>query len=402
MDKEAREAAEAFIEQAAGRAAPARETDNQTARARAEAAREDAELVRRELMRLCGSGSAAPRRQDAGRIDVERLDALAVERSDARRARAEQARRRAIDASDVVARRLAELTPILPVPADPVNVIIDRVTFIRSFADAGVVVDSGIDSLDSWARYRLNASGDSVQQSSAGRLSFFTVWQNPRSEPVVVTAGAQLIVNAYLSVDADGNGVGAWFGFRSEARATVRARTTVWYVPDSAVHAIVYDAILDDAGASGGFFGDDDSASIAVNEFLPAAGFAVPAQESILIEVEGDLPEAVLLVLDIADRVGRAKRFHQPRRRERLVPGLGAVAHPHADVARDVRQPASFTGDPQRATAMLCPAPGVLPDCRGRLRREDRKTRSTLLVLSAHTTAIVLAGKANGRSQPNR
>jgi hypothetical protein len=277
MDTEAREAAEAFIEQAAARAV--HETDDETARARAQAAREDAEIVRRELMRL----------QGAGRIDVERLDALAAERSDARRARAEQTRRRAIDASDVVARRLAKVTPMLPVFGEPIGSWdIEQVTFIRSFADAGVVVDWDIASGDSWARYRLNAPGDAVRESGTGRLSFFTVWQNSLTEPVVVTAGAVLVVNAHLSVDADGGGVAAWFFGNSEARATVRARTTVWYVPDSTINAIVYDGILDDAGATGGFFGDDDSASIAVNQFLqPVAGFGpVPAQESILIEVE--------------------------------------------------------------------------------------------------------------------
>jgi len=93
-------------------------------------------------------------------------------------------------------------------------------------------------------------------------------------------------VNAHLSVDAEWNGVAAWFISGSEARATVRARTTVWAMWDSNVHAIVNDRIIADAGATGGFFGGDDSNSIAMNEFLPAAGFAVPAQASILIEVE--------------------------------------------------------------------------------------------------------------------
>ena len=49
-------------------------------------------------------------------------------------------RRQAVAASAAVEKRLTGLTPVLP--ADPMNVIIDRVTFIRSFADAGVVTDS--------------------------------------------------------------------------------------------------------------------------------------------------------------------------------------------------------------------------------------------------------------------
>ena len=270
MDTKSHEAVEAFIQEAMGRASPPRRQDPEAARARAEAARQDGELARGELL--------------AAGLDLKRLDALAADRSKARRERAEQTRRRAIEASAVVAGQLAELTPILP--AAPMNVIIDRVTFIRSFAGAGAVIDSDIGSLDSWARYRLNASADAVADSGTGRLSFFTLWRNPRTEPVVVTAGARLVVNAHLSVDAEWNGVAAWFIGGSEARATVRGRTTVWAMWDSTLKSIVHDQILADAGATGGFFGGDDSTSIAFNEFLSASGFFVPAQASILIEVE--------------------------------------------------------------------------------------------------------------------
>lgn len=272
MDTDAREReqAEAFIEKAAGRAAPGWH-DEEGGRARAEAAREDAELVRHELL--------------GGGLDPERLDAIAEERAKARRARAGEERRRAIDASGAVGRRLAEMTGNIVLPDDPMNVIIDRVTFIRSYADAGVVVDSGIGSLDSWARYRFDGSADALSESGTGRLSFFTLWRNPRTDPVVATAGARLVVNAHLSVDAEWNGVAAWFIAGSEARATVRARTTVWSM-DSSIRAIVHDRILADAGATGGFFGGDDSDSIAFNEFLPATGVTVPAQASVLIEVE--------------------------------------------------------------------------------------------------------------------
>lgn len=270
MDTTSREAAEAFIEEAMARPAPGRRQDAETLRVRAEAAKQDAELARVELL--------------TGGIDPKRLDALAAERSKARRERAEQSHRRAVDASEAVARHLLELTPAPP--TDPVNIILDRVTFIRSFAGAGAVVDSDISSLHSWARYRLSASGSSIGDSGTGRLSFFTLWRNPRTTPVVVTAGARLVVNAHLSVDADWNGVAAWFISGSEARATVRGRTTVWAMWDSTLKSIVHDQILADAGATGGFFGGDDSTSVAFNEFLPASGFFVPAQASILIEVE--------------------------------------------------------------------------------------------------------------------
>jgi hypothetical protein len=270
MDSDVRQRAEAFIDKVVvPRVAQTRREDPETLSARAEAGRADTELARRALQ--------------GGGLDLERLDTLAADRSKARQERLHQAHRRAVAASDEVARRLNNLAPALP-PPDTMNVIIDRVTFIRSFADAGTVVDSNIGSLDSWAQYRFDAAGDAVGTSGAGRLSFFTLWFNPRTDPVIMTAGARLVVNAYLSVDADWEGVGAWFLFNSGARAAVRARTTVWGM-DSSVSSIVQDRILSSAAANGGFFGGDDSTSIAFDEFLNTSGVSVPAQSWALIEV---------------------------------------------------------------------------------------------------------------------
>lgn len=275
MNTESLDEANALAEKTADRAAAraTEATDRRAAESRSESARAELELARREL--------------DGARFDLERLDQLAASRTDERRRRAKETRRLAVAASAEVARTLDGLAPAAPIlPADPMNVIVDRVSFIRSFADAGVVTDSHIGSLDSWAEYRFEASADALTESGAGRLSFFTLWHNPRTEPVVVSPGARLVVNAHLAVDAEWNGVAAWFIGGSEARATVRARTTVWAMWDASVHAIVVDRIIGDAGATGGFFGGDDSASIAFGEFLIAGGLTVPAQASILIEVE--------------------------------------------------------------------------------------------------------------------
>lgn len=271
MDTVSREAVETFIGKNARRHALGQKVDRETARARAEEVREEAALARHALL--------------AGGIDPERLDALAAARSRRRRELAERAHDRAIQASPKIAKLLSELTPALP-PADPTQVIIDEVTFIRSFADAGAVYDSNIESLNSWARYEVDGSGGAVGEAGTGRLSFYTLWQNPRRESVVVAAGARLVANASLSVDADFNGVAAWFIEGSKASANVRARTTVWAIWDSTVSAIVQETVLANAVATGGFFGGDDSASIAFNDFLPASGFFVPAQAYILIEVE--------------------------------------------------------------------------------------------------------------------
>ena len=275
MDTQSRETAQALIEEAARGGASGRRNDPEAARIRAESLREERDLARKELL--------------ASGLDLPRLDSLAAERVELRNERARQAHRRAIDASAAAARRLAALTPMLTaLPAEPMNVIIDRVTFIRSFLDAGVVIDSEISSLDSWARYELNASGSAIGERGAGRLSFFTLWRNPRTTAVVVSAGARLVVNAHLSVDAQWSGVAAWFGLNggSDARAAVRGRTTDWDMWDSTIKAVVHDRLIADAGAKGGFFGEDDQASIEFNEFLSASGFVVPPQEAILIEVE--------------------------------------------------------------------------------------------------------------------
>jgi hypothetical protein len=270
MDADALKMAEALIE-ATGRRA-LRSRDPLYARDRAAAAREEADLARRALV--------------AGGLDLQRLDTLAAERSKARRQRADQAHARAVEASGAAGRRLAGLTPPLTLPADPSLEIIQEVTFIRSFGNAGTVLDSNIGTADNRAKYRISGSSGGADDSDPERLSFFTLWQNQHGRTINVAAGARLVVSAYVGVDASGQGVAGWFGFSSEARATVRARTTVWAVSDSNVNAIVSDRELADIEAHGGVFGGDDSVLIEFNEFLSATGFLVPDHAYILIEVE--------------------------------------------------------------------------------------------------------------------
>jgi hypothetical protein len=263
-----REAAEAFIEKViAPRRAP-RSPDPNEAKARAELAREELELAKRGLA-------------EAG-LKTERLDKLAAERSKAHKKLAEDTRRKAVDASAAAWGRLKDLAPVI-FPLEPLETVIDQVTFIRSFLGQGLVVDSNIGPSDNWARYKLESTSDSFD--GIGRLSFFTLWQNKQSTPTILTARPNLVVNAHLSCDAEWNGVASWFGFNSEARASVRARTTVWSM-DSSISSIVHDQVLATAGVSGDFFGDDSSKSIEFNELLPATGVTVPAQAFMLIEVE--------------------------------------------------------------------------------------------------------------------
>lgn len=260
--------AEAFVEKNIAQAKRPPTIDAKVRRTRAEAHRKDVELARKAL--------------STGSLDVKGLDTLARERAEARRKLAGEQRQKAIKASGAVAKWLSGRLPVLP--ADPMNVILDRVTFIRSFADQGVVTDSNIGSLDSWAKYKFQHSGDSIGETGTGRLSFFVLWQNPRTDTIVANVGPRLQVNANLAVDANWNGVAAWFFPDSKALATVRARTTV-FAMDSSINSIVSDVILGNASATGGFFGGDDSVSLAVDQFISGAGVFVPAQAFILIEV---------------------------------------------------------------------------------------------------------------------
>jgi hypothetical protein len=264
-----RKAAEDFVEKVV---APRRQQPNradETVRARGELALGNRQLAREQLQR---SG-----------FDVAALDALAAERSKMSEQLAGQAHRRAIDGSAAAAQRLAALGPVIPPPL--IDVSLDEVTFIRSFADEGAVVDSNVAPGDNWARYKLDASGDAIARSGTGRLSFFTLWQNPKSRVVTVMTAAQLMVNAHLSLHANFGGIAAWTFGDSYARATVRARTTVWSM-DSSNSSVVADQLLGDASAQGGFFADDADSSIAFNDVLSGSGVAVPKNAYVLIEVE--------------------------------------------------------------------------------------------------------------------
>lgn len=258
------------IEAAMRREAPKAKADDDARRARRKADRESADVARRAL--------------EEG-VHPDRLDALARDREKERRRRIDDGRRHAVDESAALWERLGALTPVLPDPPDRMNVILDRVTFIRSFAGAGAVTDSHIGSLDSWAKYRFEESSSSIGETGTGRLSFFTLWRNPRTEPITARIGARVVTNAHLSADAEWNGVAAWFIGGSKAQATVRARTTVMAMWDSSLQAIVSDVILDSVNATGGFFGGDDSATIASNEFFIGSAFSIPPSASVLIDV---------------------------------------------------------------------------------------------------------------------
>lgn len=270
IEQDVLQRAETFVDTVvAPRVAPTPGEDPRTRRARAQMAREDSEAGLRALR--------------AAGLDLDRLETLVADRSQARRERLEEAHRTAVAGSAEAERRLEALGPIVPF-ALPETIVIKEVTFIRSYAGQGLVYASSIGALDNWATYGFDVRGDAVGESGLGRLSFFTLWQNTLTKPVILNAGAQLVVNANLAVDADANGVASWFLPDSTAQGTVHARTTVWGM-DSSVSSIVQDTILASASVSGGFFGGDNSYPIAFSQFLTASGVSVAAKAWSLIEV---------------------------------------------------------------------------------------------------------------------
>jgi hypothetical protein len=265
---------EALVEKLTASALPPRASVQRTDVARR---RKDLQLARTAL---AGSG-----------LDIKALDALAREREKTRVDLVEAARKRAVKGSAAAARQLARLTPRPAVPLavltpwEPGSFILDTVTFVRTFSGAGAISDSSVGPQDNWAKYRLRASATALAQEGVGRLSFFTLWRNPRAQNIVANVSARLKVNSHLSSDAEWNGVAAWFIDGSEARATVRARITLWALWASSVQAVVADVVLGSVGASGGFFGDDDDRTISTSQLLSGAGFSIPAEAHVLIEV---------------------------------------------------------------------------------------------------------------------
>jgi hypothetical protein len=261
--------AETFIDKVLTPRRVARSRDSAALRARATGVRKDADLALKELK--------------AGGIDSRLLDKFAADRSKARAKLAADSRRKSIAASTAAADRLRNIPPIV-FPFEPMDTVIDQVTFIRTFADQGTILESNIAPEDNWARYEVKSNSDAWD--GTGRLSFFILWKNPKDSATVMTPKPNLIINAHLSCDADWAGVASWFGMEETAGGTVSLRTTVWGM-DSSVKSVVFQQDdLSAVGVNGGFFGDDSGKSIEFNETLGCSGVVVPPQTYVLIEVE--------------------------------------------------------------------------------------------------------------------
>jgi len=261
--------AEAFVDKVVAPARRRQPVDARTIQAKTDLARKDLELGKAGL---AGSG-----------IDLQGLDKLAAERSKERRKLAELTRRNAVTASAAAAARLRGMAPVI-VPFEPMDTIIDQVTFIRTFADQGVILEQNIGPSENWARYHLLSTSD--VWDGTGRLSFFILWKNAHDSPTVMTAKPNLIINAQLSCSGDWSGVASWFGMSSQASANVGLRMTVWGMDSSTSSVVFQQDNIAQASVDGGFFGGDSGTPIEFNQVLTGTGVVVPGQSYALIEVE--------------------------------------------------------------------------------------------------------------------
>jgi hypothetical protein len=228
----------------------------------------------------------------AGELDIHGIEQAARASVAERRKLVEGARQRAIAGSSAASKRLAALAkaatvkPTTPTePWQPGSFILEDATFVRSWPNAGDVSDSSLGNDGNFAEYKMHASADFVGTSDAARLSFYFLWENPRTEDIFANVAALLMVNAHLTVNADWNGVAAWFIGDSHASATVRARVSLWPLWTQSAPVIISDQVLASTTASGGFFGGSNDTSVEFSQLSNGAGFIVPAGRFLLIEV---------------------------------------------------------------------------------------------------------------------
>jgi hypothetical protein len=264
-DAEDLRAAEAVIARLEEEAAFFEARDEEAERAEAEAREAQHALARREAAQ-------------AG-FDVDRLDKLAAEEAAKLRARGEAADARAIAASADMVRRLGTLRPIFIPPADPETELIEQVTFIRSFVRQGTVVDSRTAPLDNFARYKFSDGGAG---SGTGRLSFFTLWKNPRNRTSRMSVEVPVQVAARLVADALPN---LFLGTTSFAHGVVRLQITVIGVSEPGVRAIVADREIGREQVHGGFWGHDHRKTLMFADTLVSSALVLSARALMLIEV---------------------------------------------------------------------------------------------------------------------
>jgi hypothetical protein len=221
-------------------------------------------------------------------VDVAALERFAHEREKSDRARAEAAHRRAVAGSSERAKWLAAQSVPLDVlaPADGEDqIIIDTAVFMRAWPNTGALRDFNTGPGDNWGKYRLNVDGDILDAPDEARLSFYTLWQNPRDVPVTVRTSTRIAVNAHVAAHADARFFMGWMVAGASVDATLRARYTVspLWLPNTQL--VVAEESIGSVAARGGFLGGDDDTTIFTSVSLDGGiTFTVPAGRFLMLE----------------------------------------------------------------------------------------------------------------------
>ena len=221
-------------------------------------------------------------------MDVAAVEQLASQHEKSAAQRAEAAHRRAIATSPQQAKWIASHTPPLSVLA-PIEgtgpFVIGTALFIRAWPNAGALRDSNIGAGNNSGEYRLDIDGGILDPADEARLTFYALWQNRQEVDVTVRVASQLNVNAHLSAHADGRRFSSIFIPGASANATLRARLTLTPLWLQNTQFSAAEGFVGSVSARGGFFSDDDDATIFTSVSLDGSlPLAVPAGRFLMLE----------------------------------------------------------------------------------------------------------------------
>lgn len=224
----------------------------------------------------------------SGFMDVAAVEQLARQQEKADAQRAEAAHRRAIATSAQHAKWIASHTLPVSVLA-PIEAtgpfVIGMALFIRAWPNAGALRDSNIAAGNNSGEYRLDIDGDILDPADEARLSFYTLWQNRQDVDVTVRVASQLNVNAHVSAHADGRRFSSIFIPGASADASLRARLTLTPLWLQNTQFSAAEGLVGSVSARGGFFGDDDDATIFTSVSLDGSlPVTVPAGRFLMLE----------------------------------------------------------------------------------------------------------------------
>jgi len=219
-------------------------------------------------------------------VDVAALERLARKREKSDAKRAEAAHRRAIAASRQYARWVASqsvsTTAVAPIDGDR-QVIVDTAAWMRAWPNTGALKDYDTSAGNNWGKYWLDVEGDILEPPDEARLSFYALWQNPADVDVTVRVATRLNVSAHIHADADARYFSGLPG--ASADATLRARLTVFPLWLQNNQLTVAEDFVGSVSAHGGFFGDDDDATIFSSAFLDGTlSLSVPGNRFLMFE----------------------------------------------------------------------------------------------------------------------